>query len=194
MTHDTWNEVLRDQIQWHWENQLRPRLEGLTDAEYFWEPAPGSWNVRPRGTSTAPVQAGSGAMTIEFAFPPPEPPPFTSIAWRLGHVIVGVLAMRNASHFGRSATDYRSFEYAGTAQGALEQLDAEFATWIAGVESLGEEGLHRPCREEQFEEHSMARLVLHIHRELIHHLSEVSLLRDLYLHTHGTFNQEEAQT
>jgi hypothetical protein len=27
----------------------------------------------------------------------------------------------------------------------------------------------------------MAALVLHIHRELIHHLAEVSLLRDLYL-------------
>jgi hypothetical protein len=29
----------------------------------------------------------------------------------------------------------------------------------------------------------MADLVLHIHRELIHHRSEICLLRDLYLHT-----------
>lgn len=29
----------------------------------------------------------------------------------------------------------------------------------------------------------MAALVLHINRELIHHLSEVCLLRDLFLHT-----------
>jgi hypothetical protein len=29
----------------------------------------------------------------------------------------------------------------------------------------------------------MATLVLHINREMIHHLAEVSLLRDLYLHT-----------
>lgn len=193
MTSETLNEILRDQIQWHWNNQLRDRLEGLTDEEYFWEPAPDSWNVRPRGTGSAPVQAGSGDMIIEFAFPPPEPPPFTTIAWRLGHVIVGVLAMRNASHFGRAATDYHSFEYASTAQEALEQLDAEYANWIAGVESLAEEGLHRPCGEHGFEEDSMARLVLHIHRELIHHLSEVCLLRDLYLHTQSTFNQEEAQ-
>ncbi|WP_120005101.1 DinB family protein [Nesterenkonia muleiensis] len=193
MTHDTWNEVLRDQIDWHWRHQLRPRLEGLTDQEYFWEPAPDSWNVRPHGTGNAPIQAGSGNMIIEFAAPPPEPEPFTTIAWRLGHVIVGVLAMRNASHFGRAATDYRSFNYAATAREALGQLDAEYATWLTGVESLGEEGLHRPCGEEHFEEDSMARLVLHIHRELIHHLSEVCLLRDLYLHTHGTFNQEEAR-
>lgn len=34
----------------------------------------------------------------------------------------------------------------------------------------------------------MAELVLHIHRELIHHLSEVCLLRDLYPHTHPATN------
>ena len=118
--HLTWNPLLREQIN----SQLRDRLQGLTDAEYFWEPAPGSWSVRPRGTGTAPVQAGSGAMTIDFAFPEPDPPPVTTIAWRLAHVIVGVLAMRNASHFGREATDYESFEYAETADEALAQLDA----------------------------------------------------------------------
>lgn len=181
----TWNAMLRDQITWHWDNHVRARLDGLTDDEYFWEPAPGAWNVRPRGESAAPIQGGSGAMTIDFAAPPPEPEPVTTIAWRLGHVIVGVLAMRNASHFGRSATDYLAFDYAGTADGALAQLDEEYATWLAGVEALGDEGLVRRCgsQEGPFAESSMARLVLHIHRELIHHLAEVALLRDLYTHT-----------
>ncbi len=189
MTEETWNYLLRDQISWHWTNQLRDRLDGLTDEEYFWEPAPGCWNVRPRGTGTAPVQGGSGAMTIDFAVHP-DPPPLTTIAWRLGHVIVGVLAMRNASHFGRAPTDYHSFEYAETAAGALAQLDAEYATWRAGVESLGEAGLARRCGEAEgpFAESSMARLVLHINREMIHHLAEVCLLRDLYLHTHQAGN------
>ena len=31
----------------------------------------------------------------------------------------------------------------------------------------------------------MARIVLHINRELIHHLGDECLLRDLYLHGHG---------
>src|SRR5690625_2837114 len=115
MSTQTWNETLRDQIQWHWDHQLRERLDGLSDEEYFWEPAPGAWNVRVRGTGTAPVQAGAGEMTIDFAIPEPDPPPLTTIAWRLGHVIVGVLAMRNAAHFGRAATDYQSFAYAPTA-------------------------------------------------------------------------------
>lgn len=194
MAEPMWNPLLRDQLDWHWKNQLRGRLDGLTDAEYFWEPVPGCWNVRPRGTGTAPVQAGSGAMTIDFAFPPPDPAPLTTIAWRLGHVIVGVLAMRNAAHFGRPAradalgreqqVDYQSFEYAPTAALALAQLDAEYTTWTAGVEALGEADLLRPCgpAEGPWADQPMAALVLHIHREVIHHLAEVCLLRDLYAH------------
>jgi hypothetical protein len=188
------NALLREQISFHWEHQLRARLEGLTDDEYFWEPAPGSWNVRPRGTGTAPVQAGSGEMTIDFAFPEPEPPPVTTIAWRLGHVIVGVLAMRNASHFGRAATDYESFEYATTAAGALAQLDAEYAAWQAGVESLGEDGLARAVGEAEgpYAASPYAVLVLHINRELIHHLAEVCLLRDLYAATQSNAQTKES--
>ncbi|MFI6227209.1 DinB family protein [Micromonospora echinospora] len=192
MTDQNWNSLLQHQIAWHWTNHLRPRLDGLTDDEYFWEPTPDCWNVRPRGTGTAPVLGGSGAMTIDFAMPEPDPTPFTTIAWRLGHVIVGVLAVRNAAHFGRAPTDYQSFEYAATAAGALAQLDAEYATWLAGVESLGETGLARPCGEAEgpYAEHPMAALVLHINRELIHHLAEVCLLRDLYLHTGQKTRQE----
>lgn len=179
-----WNQQLRDQIDWHWNHHVRPRFDGLTDEEYLWEPVADSWNVRPRGTGTAPVQAGAAAMTIDFAFPEPDPAPVTTIAWRLGHVIVGVLAMRNAGHFGREAVDYESFAYAETAQEALAQLEAEYATWLAGVEALGEEGLWRPCGEAEgpYAEEPLVTLVLHIHRELIHHLSEVCLLRDLYAH------------
>ncbi|MGB3439850.1 MAG: DinB family protein [Actinophytocola sp.] len=181
MTDQTWNLLLREQLDWHWIQQLRARLDGLTDDEYFWEPVPGCWNVRPRD----PGRPGSGTMTIDFAFPQPVPPPFTTIAWRLGHVIVGVLAMRNASHFGRAATDYDSFPYAATATEALAQLDEEYATWLAGVEALGETGLARLCGEAEgpYAEFPLAALVLHINREMIHHLAEVSLLRDLYLHT-----------
>ncbi|SNS08345.1 DinB family protein [Actinomadura mexicana] len=184
----TWNPLLREQIAWHWDNQLRPRISGLADDEYFWEPVPGCWSVRPRGPGSGPasVRAGSGAMTIDFATPQPDPAPFTTIAWRLAHVIVGVLAVRGAAHFGRAPTDYRAFEYAATADEALAQLDAEYATWLAGVESLGEAGLARPCGEAEgpYAERPLAALVLHINRELVHHLSEVCLLRDLYLHTH----------
>jgi hypothetical protein len=181
-----WNKSLRDQWEVHWGALVRRRLDGLTDDEYFWSPAPDAWSVRPRGTSTAPVQVGAGEFTIDYAFPEPDPPPFTTIAWRLGHVIVGVLAARNASHFGAPPASYESWEYAGTAKGALDQLEAQLDVWLAGVRGLGEDGLLVPVGEkEPYPDLPMADLVLHIHRELIHHLSEVCLLRDLHQHTNG---------
>jgi hypothetical protein len=36
---------LQDQLAWHWTSQLRDRLDGLTDTEYFWEPTPASLPV-----------------------------------------------------------------------------------------------------------------------------------------------------
>ncbi|MFI5719193.1 DinB family protein [Nocardia sp. NPDC051750] len=186
-----WNRTLREQVEFHWNHQVRERLHGLTDDEYFWSPVPEPWSVWPRGTSTAPIQGGAGDFTIDFAFPEPVPTPFTTIAWRLGHVIVGVLAMRNAAHFGAPAASYESWEYAGDAATALDQLDTQLGIWLAGVRALGDAGLRVPVGpKEPYPEASTADLVLHIHRELIHHLSEVCLLRDLYLHTHPVTNGE----
>jgi DinB superfamily len=174
-----WNGELAEQLDWHWRTQLRPRLEGLTDDEYLWEPVPGCWNVRPR---TAAGQPGTGDYTVDFAFPQPEPPPVTTIAWRLAHIVVGCLGMRGASHFGGPAITYETYAYPAAAAQALRDLDEVYATWIKGVRGLGAEGLARPCgpAEGPYAEHSMAALVLHINREVIHHGAEVSLLRDLY--------------
>jgi hypothetical protein len=163
---------LADQLGWHWQHQLRPRLDGLTHDEYFWEPVPGCWTVQPNGA-------------IDFAYPPPQPEPFTTIAWRLAHVIVGVFAMRNHNHFGGPPADYQSWSYARDAGTALTQLDEEYHRWITGVQALTDEDLGRPCgpAEGPYAEHSMAELVLHINREVIHHGAEIACLRDLYAHS-----------
>jgi hypothetical protein len=184
-----WNRALREQWEFHWERQVGPRLAGLTDEEYFWEPVPGAWSVRPRGASTAPRPLGSGDFVLDDGWPVRGPAPFTTIAWRLGHVVTGVLAVRNAAHFGAPAASPGTWRYAGSADEALQQLTEQLGVWLAGVRGLGEEGLLVPVgAKEPFPRAPMADLVLHIHRELIHHLSEVCLLRDLYLHTHRTAN------
>jgi hypothetical protein len=177
-----WNDQLAEQLDSHWQNQLRPGLDGLTDAEYFWEPVAGCWSVRRRGQSTAPVAAGPGDYVLEYAYPEPETPPVTTIAWRLAHIIVGVLGERAASHFGGPPATWRTFHYAGTAKQALSQLDEAYAAWTTGVRGLGPAGLAKPCgpAEGPFAEFPMAALVLHINREVIHHGAEIALLRDLY--------------
>jgi hypothetical protein len=178
----SWTEELLEQLTWHWRTQLRPRLDGLIDEEYFWEPVTDCWSVRPRGTGTAPMQAGSGDFTIDFAFPEPVPPPVTTVAWRIGHIVVGVLGARTASHFGGQPADYLTWDYAGTAAAALDQLDAAYAAWTAGVGTLDDDALDAPCgpAEGPWADQPMKTLVLHINREMIHHGAEIALLRDLY--------------
>jgi hypothetical protein len=186
-----WNAQLVDQLDFHWRHQLRPRLEGLTDEEYGWEPVPGAWNVRPRGAGTAPVAGGSGDFTIDYAMPEPDPAPVTTIAWRIGHLVVGVLGARVAGHFGGPPCDYMTHDYPGHAAGALAQLDQAYAAWMAGVAGLGTEGLARACgpAEGPWAAAPMATLVLHINREVIHHGAEIALLRDLYRWRYGQDGQ-----
>ncbi len=98
---------------------------------------------------------------------------------------VDVLAMRNAGHFGGMAAHWQNWEYAGTIDQALAQLDREYEFWVDRVRALGGGDLHRPCgpSEDGWADAPLARLVLHIHRELIHHGAEVACLRDLYAHS-----------
>jgi hypothetical protein len=93
-----------------------------------------------------------------------------------------VFGSRVADHFGGPPVDYQRFHYAGTAAQALGQLDRVYAAWLAGVTSLDDAGLARPCgpAEGPLADYPMATLVLHINREALHHGAEIALLRDLY--------------
>lgn len=164
-------DLLADQLDFHWSHQLRPRLDGLSDDEYFWQPVSDCWTVHPDGG-------------VDFSYPEPTPTPLTTIAWRLAHVIIGVFAMRNHSHFGGPAADYESWTYATDAATALAQLDTEYQRWTAGVRALSDDDLNRPCgpAEGPYADEPMSVLVLHINREVIHHGAEIALLRDLYTH------------
>jgi len=168
-------EHLVDQLDWHWHTQLRPRLNGLTDAEYLWQPVPGCWTVHPDGS-------------VDFSHPAPEPTPVTTIAWRLAHVIVGVLAVRNHHHFGGPPADYQSWPYATDAATALNQLDSAYRNWVDGVGGLTDDQLSVPVgpAEGPWAHKPMFDLILHINREVIHHGAEIACLRDLYIHSTHT--------
>lgn len=172
MTKNLTDELV-EQLDFHWQGALRPRLEGLTDDEYFFEPVPDCWTVHRDGG-------------IDFAYPPPQPEPFTTIAWRMAHIIIGVFAARTHSHFGGPPADYQTWDYATDADTALRQLDDAYAGWITGVRGLDEADLAKPCgpAEGPYADEPMITLVLHINREAIHHGAEIACIRDLYAHTH----------
>jgi hypothetical protein len=179
-----WGGRLLEQLTWHWDAQLRPGLAGLTDDEHLWEPVPGAWSIRPRAEAVTTMAAGGGSHVADFQLPEPVPAPVTTIAWRLGHLVVGVLGARNAAHFGGLPADYATWEWSPRADEALGALDDAYDRWVDGVRSLGEDGLERAVgpAEGPWADHSFAELVLHINREVIHHGAEVLLLRDLYRH------------
>ena len=166
---------LADQLDVHWRTALRPRFDGLTDEEYLWEPVPGCWSIRPTGP------AGRGEF--EQARPDPEPAPVTTIAWRLSHLAVGVFGLRASYYFGDGSLTHENADRPLTAKEGVAYFKEQALQWRSHVERLDEEGLARPVGEP---EHApVASLVLRVNREALHHLAEVSLLRDLYRATGG---------
>jgi hypothetical protein len=178
------------EIWWH---GFRTRLIGLTDDEYLWEPAPAAWSLR---------QDLSGGVTFDHAWPPPAPAPVTTIAWRLCHIAVGCLANRTTALFPSFAPQPVSarpwegpIDFPYDAAGALDYLDRWWAAWLAGLRNGGAEVLWEPIGEREWDVPQMQLghsdpamgLVLHVHRELIHHGAEICLLRDLYPHRHWTW-------
>jgi DinB superfamily len=176
-----WDRLLADQLEWHWANQARPRLDGLTDDEVRWEPVAGCWSVRPRAEAASPHAAGAGPVVVDFEWPPPEPPPVTTIAWRLAHLTM-TFGRRAATHFGGPATDINTVDWPLDAAAMLALVDDAHDRWATGVAALGPDGMVRPCGpgEGPFADDPMAALVLHLNREAIHHLAEIALLRDLH--------------
>ena len=133
------------------------------------------------------MAAGGGDLVADFEFPEPDPAPVTTIAWRLGHVIVGVFGARNAAHFGGPPMDYRPprtaprrRDRARPARRGVRRLGQGRARASTTRRWAGPVG---PA-EGPFAEHPYAALVLHINREVIHHGAEILLLRDLYRAQH----------
>ena len=181
----TWNADLLDQLEFYWNVHFRPRLAGLTDDEYLWEPVDGAWSLRPAGPS--------GALELDGVQPEPPVPPVTTIAWRAMHVGRDVLGKRARAFFGGSpagdAADLDMYDdrhwpepLPGDAEGALALLDEAYGLWRSGVAALDDEAMLRSLgpRGSLYADDSMAKLVLHVNREVMAHGAEICLLRDLY--------------
>ncbi len=149
-------------------NRLHTRLDGLTDEEYLWEPAPLAWSVRdtPEG------------VRFDFALMPVAPAPITTIAWRLTHVIDLLREHRCHRVLGVPPTaDVDEVWITTSATEAISFLEHAFATWRGYLAATDPAQLFDPSEgwSDRFT------FALHIIDELIHHAAEIGLLRDLYL-------------
>lgn len=156
--------------------QLLERLEGLTTSEYLWEPVTESWTVRATDDHAAKVD-GAGERDV-------DPPPVTTIAWRLWHIAIDCF------------DDYtRRFDGDSADASAVWTLDADEAIgilqekWLAYRSTVADRDWWEELGDgwEYWSRHSMADMAMHASNELVHHGAEVALLRDLY---RASFSEE----
>ena len=162
---------------------LRERLEGLTDAEYFWEPVPACWSVRRRAEAKTTLMFGKGEWVFEREPRDPQPAPFTTIAWRIAHVVSGQM-MRCGYTFGTKSLDWNDIEFPGSAAGALAFLARSHTAWRAGLAGLTDADLDvvgLSSFPHGLDPHiPFGPLLWWTNREIIHHGGELGLLRDLW--------------
>ncbi len=162
----------------------RDRLDGLTDEEYQWEPAPGAWSIRGRGQSATCGAHGPGEWLLDGEIPEPRPAPATTIAWRIGR-LAETFAGRWEWTFGpRSVRPDKVVDFSPSAARALDQLWFEVDRWIKEVDGLTDEQLDTagfgryPWGWDS--ELPIITIVGLQNRQFIHHMAQVALLRDLW--------------
>jgi DinB superfamily len=164
----------------------------MTDAEYLWEPVPGSWSVRRHADGPAPgatVLVGAGEWGRDGGRPHPYPPPFTTIAWRLAH-LSSMLAMRADYTIGGHSMTEQGYTLHGDAAGGIAAFGDAAAAWRKALLTADDAALDMVGRstypnggdpEEPFID-----IVWWVNQELLHHAAEIALLRDLYRSTRST--------
>lgn len=172
-------------------------LDGLTDAEHLWEPVAGCWSIRRRAEVVNPGDGtwGDSEWALDIAYPDPQPPPFTTIAWRMAHMTGSVLIAASALR-GDRRDDGHLDETWPELQALPLTASQAVDRWNGALDELRRR-LH-DCSDsdlERVESHAWVswaepdpvwkQVEYFGYFEPVSHGAEVRLLRDLFRHTHG---------
>jgi DinB superfamily len=157
--------ILRDQWQQSCERLARI-VDGLTDAEFFWG---GCWSVRPV----------NGSWLMDYPDEVPDPPPVTTLGWRLLHIAHGNWIYWEHA-FGPGRRNFLDLEVHGSASVAAADLIASQRPITTTLAGLDDAGLDRPVPTHFGETWPAARVLRTLLDEQVHHGAEISLLRDLH--------------
>jgi hypothetical protein len=153
----------------------RTRVDGLTDDEHWWSPVEDAWTAR----------VGDCRFSVDSANPEPEPAPFTSLSWRMYH-LMGCYAMdRNAGWLGPEPAANPMWDK------DAQPIDAVAAIALLArcqdlsldyLDATTEETPRRPLGDKAgpYGASTGADYVPHQIDEHIHHGAEIALLRDLH--------------
>ncbi len=162
-------ELLTVAMDEAWET-LHDRLEGLADQEFFWEPVPGCWTVH---------QDKDGRWIVDYARPAPEPPPFTTIAWRLVHVAACKI-MYHEYAFGPRKLGWDDLDSPHTAADAVAWLEEGHSRLRTALVSLEDADLKELRPTNWGELWPTWRIFWTMIFHDVHHGAEIGCLRDLY--------------
>jgi hypothetical protein len=168
-------DVVKVQLRHAWLDARRV-LDGVTEAEYFSEPASPCWSVRRRESSVRGW--GSGEFVCEDAWPPPDPLPITTIAWRVIHLAAWTDIYREFAFDGKQP-DLNDADVPGDIGAALAWLYRAQDQFIDAVDRLTDESVFEPRPAHWGELVPLVRLVTTMLTEHVHHIAEIGVLRDL---------------
>ncbi|HUQ38757.1 MAG TPA: DinB family protein [Acidimicrobiales bacterium] len=162
---------------------LLDRIVGVTDDEILWEPVQGCLTVRDVEGRWVPDPPSEVTHFTHFDG---RPAPFTTMAWRLAHVVCDVLgSRRNPLWLGvtdapEPPTPVVASLPAG-ADAAVANLREAHVWWSAIVAGCDDEYLMEPMGEVagRFDGPRVG-FLSYINMELAHHSAEIGLLRDLW--------------
>jgi hypothetical protein len=161
---------------------LTERLDGLTDEEYLWEPAPEVWTVR-RGPDGRPKPDVEGWAPTGAAGTPPR-----TLAWSIGHLGAG--GFERADYLvGSHSLQPGDLVWPMTAtEGVRFMLDG-LAAWRNGLADMTDKDLDTVGRSAF--PHGLdptlplIDIVWWLNKELVFHSAEIWYARDLYAAMRG---------
>jgi hypothetical protein len=167
-------DLLAVQMDEAWD-PLSRRLSGVTDEEFMWEPVPGCWTVR---------QLETGRWLPDYLDKPGEPPPFTTLGWRILH-LASCKLMYHEYAFGPGRLSWDELDYPHSAAAAVEWLSEGHERLRSTLDSLKDEDLDTMRLTNWGEKWPTWRIFWTMISHDLHHGAEIGCLRDLYLHCGG---------
>jgi hypothetical protein len=168
-------ELMITQMDESWQGLSR-RLTNLSEIEFFWQPVPHCWTVHP---------VPGGRWIVDYVDSPPDPPPFTTIAWRVLH-LAGCKLMYHEYAFGNGKLSWDELPVPTMPSAAIAWLEGCHKRLESGVKALRDTDLDEERLTNWGEMWPTWRIVWTMIFHDIHHGAEIGCLRRLFRGFHET--------
>jgi hypothetical protein len=172
----------------------------LTDDEFFWQPTPDTWTVRPVSESCTPTPFVSGDWEADYDAPltmgatnlAKDGEPLTNIAWLYWHVgsMPGRAAQRDfhggahTAACGWTSPYFTKHPIFTSADDAVSTMRAGWHAFVDALQAADDEQLERPMQAwgagREGPPRTGAQILASIINEISHHGTQIGVLRDFY--------------